>query len=1592
MDPVSDSDGENSLPLLSVDAIDTSSLRRGFGFLSSETKQRLRGEAGGTPFEEVYDSLCQYPPSSPERIVVQSSSPQKEQEQEHSIMELPALPTVHEQHQESSAGILNSPGAYGGQRSLRKRTFASRHPYIADQADYLGICTIDSINEMFSDHDDLVSVARVLNQLYLKRKKRYPDEERYKARNFYAHLGKSKAMALAGDPDAETMDIQDDPSSSQLNYVPENNSDDEEQDLIPYEGSEQHRAPPKVYDSASNTEEEYESGDEDYSIQETFKRPLEDATSNLKVYRSRKKAKRQEQPRKGLAVRKMGSSASKRNLAQEFEQFVDLGETAEEYTPNYPSYFQPQITSFQSDLSEMIRSESSSDYNSDSDTDLFSDSGIADTTKSSDVIEPPQTYLDDYALDGAAEEADHINHLFASGKRAKSRKTKPTQSRHNIQAPRQRKATNAGSSSHPRQRKSASTGITRPRTARPRGSSYGRLNTRKLSKPLTQTNRTNSSRPSKQYSKQGESATRKNQKQSVLSVDVDSESDKENNKENGKTKPKQKQSTFRNKNFLATTTFQVESSTRFVKEHPAGFAISPAFFNPSKASLFSDNLSASSTSILAYSEVKRIHSIGDGFIFFPHQDTVSFMLLGKSYVFGLFQQESSSSNLLRLLSHLRKLMSSVRVQLERSIRDEIKEAIRGLIKWLLILRQPIPKQSWHMLNSILDDFTKLQTKEVRKHQTYFYAQMLLTYYVGYKLEASIPNTSHGHLYSELEKFSTDFWSILFRTYDSTDLAATFTSESPNELSECLSTMYFIFSNHKDIWWPTVVEALQDLNPIMDSSFETMNTTYALASMCPMNRYNWAPFITILNSFQSSSSAEDHHNFIDVCELAHKNLNWPLDEKLVLTLYSSFAKRKFTNFDNETSVPTSIGVTMSRHDIPDDTVFERFLGFVHSYISELTERKEVKRLVTKLVASSQYHYQKGRKYQIMFINRLNLILLLFQISDVELRSPFSSLIDQIIKFKDMFIYSRAVDAFNTFVEVSERKNLEIPIAAFQAMLHSFCASYDRLQGMPSLLAKLIDCGLRVIDISKTPQSLRFFKAIDLAAIPDRLRGRVLDSFLSFAELLRVHKEYALASSDLIDSLTKSVVSFLSTQMNRLPVLDARQDALLENLIEKAIQIWIQFANANGSQNWNFMMLQKFSYLGNKASRDRFALYFCWVYLNQGEVSHSAIFEMDKLLCRALISSNLSKYSSLLFQSLNKVRGSLMSCRKIPAQSSVSAQAHKFQILTSVIQKVSVTSSMVPSEKTLMIADMVKELEIEFNTNYDNPHITEFLRRMINVMTTSCLSLLEDVEEFWSISEKLGFPSKRMQSLWAEATNEERISLLNIEFVNALKFEKDYAETFNKWINPKNAHILFALLEIYMVAASRHDLYWAHVSFIIRYIEFRLTQCTIDVVDRQYAKLLNVIRCIPAATFVSENSTYVMYQIEALSKATEIMIAAGYIYDGYSELDDHLFFRVDMIHHEMAEPKAEQASEVFTDIQLNQLKGSDAGPYLPPFEHSDEEYSQAIEALSVVLNEARLLVPKKMGTDPDDPPLVPGTNPGDQLFHVFNTATEDVDLTF
>lgn len=101
----------------------------------------------------------------------------------------------NEHHLQSYLNTTNSYITMSG-RSLRKRNFASTHPYLADQAHYLGLSDINYLNEIYEEnHQNLEDVVRYLNYNYIKLKGRYPKDEKYKSKSFYTIISRQSHIA-----------------------------------------------------------------------------------------------------------------------------------------------------------------------------------------------------------------------------------------------------------------------------------------------------------------------------------------------------------------------------------------------------------------------------------------------------------------------------------------------------------------------------------------------------------------------------------------------------------------------------------------------------------------------------------------------------------------------------------------------------------------------------------------------------------------------------------------------------------------------------------------------------------------------------------------------------------------------------------------------------------------------------------------------------------------------------------------------------------------------------------------------------------------------------------------------------------------------------------------------------------------------------------------------------------------------------------------------------------------------------------------------------------------------------------------------------
>lgn len=1518
---VSDSDGENSLPLLAPSAIDIPLLRQVYAILSTGTRIRLQREAAYSQFRGIYDNIFDEQPEEypqheePPHIEIPLTSQLQALLQADASLQEIQPPT---ENGTNEPPIENAPQPEteanqhawwtdaGSRRSLRKRTFASRHPYIADQADYLGICTTDSLNEMFSGDDDLPHVVKVLNQLYVRKKKRYPDEERYKAKNFYAHLGKSKSMALQGDPDAVSSDV--------LNKIESQNNDDDEQyeldnddnedneeELIPLEHFPQ-LAPPRIADLSSE-ESDIE------SIISTPSRPVV-------KHRRRKEL----HPRKGLAVKKKGPALHRHPANLDIRSFVDNQETTEEYRPNHlltqPSITpQPSITRFYLDLSTAVEV-SSLDYASDASEDLFSDQD-KENFPHPEPFTPSSTHIDDGYE--SAQEGDHINYLLAGARKSSHKKHHGTTRKEKLlRTPRSAPRSSGGT-----KRKYQST------HAQPKRRRLG-VSLKSSRTPMTR-KPTNHSVPAGKASAPKNS--RKEQKQSVFDFD-----------EAPKPVPKPRapeREPFRRNPFIATTAFEVESSTKFIRNKVSEYKSVNPFSFPLKSSLFGGELHQKQVSLLDLEDIGRIHSIGDGFMFFPHEDTVSFMLVGKHYTLALFQEQQAVHNVDMLLNQIRKLLRLPDYISNNLIRSEMMNAIKALIKWLLISRKPAGPSAWAILTKLLDDFSKLQTKQICQLRCIFHAYFLFLFYICYKLESAL---GQGSIlaFEDLNKFTIDFWTNLFQSFSPTEISDSFNPDaSLDEVSSSLCIIYFIFSTQHDIWWPQISEAVHDITPITNNKTDIFNTEYILASMVPKKHHNWSIFTSVLGLLPTSKSSDFHHAFVDITELVFQRLDWPLEEKLVLSLYASCAKKKFANFEDETAVPPAIGLVHTRADIPSSTIFERFLCLLYTYISELSHKKEVKRLISKLVASSQYHYQKGRRYQIMFVNRLNLILLLVQLCDVDLRNLFTNLVDQIQDSKDMFVYGRVVEALEIFLELATTRNQGLPHRAYQTLLEVFLANFDALFGVPALLKRLLGIVRRSFSLKN--DTLEILQRIDLKLIPDPLKKDVLSLIYDFGSR---YAEEGLNASKIV----RSNLAFLDSQMCRYP--DPHRNLQLETVIELSIDVWNLWAIIENTHNWNAMILQRFPYLGNKDLRDHFVLYFCLAYLRYGAVQHTTVSEMDRFLIKSLVMRNTSRYAFELLNVLRKSRGSLMASKKFPIpelQSSLQLESMRFQIISCTLHNMMLASTLAQNEKMIFTQELIITLQEEFRKFFHDNAFSDFTRRLLLLVGNVCEDVIEEVDQFWDLSDKLGFPSKRMHTAWVSASEEERLLIVHGEFLAALQYEKNYADTLDNWIRPENAHLLYSAIEIYFSAATKTEMHWAHVSFLLRYTEHKLSTFQLRLTDSMFKKLLQLLA--EMARFLDLGQTsYALYQIECSTCIAKIMSNAFWCFDGYQDIDECLEFLKETQENFEKTPE-DRITRVFSDIKLSQLKTPPGVGYNPPFEHTPEEYHRAKEQFYKQLEKMR-----------------------------------------
>lgn len=1547
MEYLSDSDPENSLPLLPYSAVDVELLSDFFAVASRDTRERLRRESTGTPLQRVFDTAAlsaEVRGADPFRIP--SSSPQKETYSDSldgqllDIGSRRALPTDpkapnNDEGLEKSLHSLNTLDApqlaastalpssdpnppksvipeenafARPSRSLRRRTFASMHPYIADQADYLEICSIDSMNEMFSAESDLAGVVKTLNNLYLRKKKRYPDEDRYNSANFYIHLSRSKVMALQGISDSQ---VHNTVSSSQLsdeNFAPEKNTAQADEEILssqlglsmpqspdflselnPNDSSsdeEDHnlRKTPRVAESVSGSSSESEStsssdsepeqmiriGGRYRKLSKILRGVLPESAKRLSMFQSKEPSKKRKTrakelvPRKGLAHRKFGSTSIQ--SAQLEDELKLLGESdAEEVrstpirraqshfplpTPTTPSARQRTYSP-----EPLITAESSSGDESDVGSDAFSEIGSPlfnvsrlETTSFEADIEP--LYLENTVSPKISRSTKKI-----PSRRITKRKN-PAKKRIASKLPKKHfdRSTLGGSQSG-NILKAFSTNVSAARNER------------------VELNKV------------------------VLT--------------NCKVKPKAQQLIgrftsldYKRAPTASTFVYEVESANRFVRKTSRTTTFNIHRFNPTKEALFANAELSIGSLLLCACDFLRSDFLSDGYNYFPGEDSVTFTLLKKRYTLGLYQMKESREQVYTLLSAFKYLLNKEETYLNDLTRNELSKAIIQLMKWLIISRDQPTDDTFSWMTQILNVFSKVQVKEVRRLQIPLHGQLLFVHSLLCKLQAAHHPDVDYDRQEDLQRYTLDYWLEFFLSFLADELRLSEGTPQVKIIYNSIHVVQLIFRKNVSAWWLSIVAALSDV--LSDSYSGLIDLLYVVCSQVPHTSHNWAPFLTVLTMMRRERVAEAHNHYIDACIVISQRLGWPLEEKVLISLYSSLAYRKFANFDDEEDVPPIIsGAIRSVADIPDSTVFERFLVMIYRYVAELDSEREVKRLISKILPSSALEFHKGRHMRIIFVNRINLILLLSQISTIDLSTQFSSTIALIADSQDQRAFDRAVDAISAYSEMSQLRHKPLPIDSMVMCMNSGAAN------TVSKTMKVIG-GYFQAEKSKIEGAcviLRVLNQFDLNFARDSEKAKIF-SLLMYA-MLEIRAITTPEVVKLTEEFQKRLLTFISGRMS-----DAATQKLdlIREVMELSIQLWNLTAQIIGNRHWNVMMFQKYLFMGNEALRDYFICLFALEFLQGNKTTRDDdILNIDKIFVRALCAPNLDHYILGLFTLLSKETRSMFQCsfRLGEITSLFALLANQLHILDAAIRTLYASTRIPVPEKTAFVVHLLDVLNLNYNKFYAIAGYPEMCKHIMDTIRSQGKSDIKEMSQFWVFADKLGYSSASRSTSWDSLSDEKKMAAYHCELEISLQYESNVLERMEGRFPEMEMGPFYTLLETYIMEMVVDQSYYAHISFVLTVILRRLNTFKAPLKDGSLMRLVRVIR-----NFAMVSNKQSALEAQCFSNCALIIDFVCLLYDGYREQEDIRLIAGEFFKRSESGPWA-PAIRQFPDISVKQL---------------------------------------------------------------------------
>ena len=1438
--------------------------------------------------------LAKIQPSNGSRINAQNSNNNAIKNQKSNTKD----DALNEEDNHNIRKYMSSFNSIPQRRGLRQRNFASTHPYMVDSIKYLGLTSVRYLNDLYAENQDIEPILKLLNHSYLKLKKKYPKDEKYKSKNFYTVLGESKRATtdqIHQDTDTQYQPDQDvNLTSSQLNSQFHDSQShrydihsqgydlgkyhDEESE---YESDDSIFTPKRrrhilIEDENSdsgysdNQRDNFMGSDSDtemLSEPETFVRvggkyikehsvlrgTLPESAKRLAFYKnglqSNKRKHIIQKPtvkeiRKGLARKKR--STVKTKFKETFDDLIDDNPQVlvDVYNGEDDLDNMPALDTF-GILSDSVSGESDnesvpSDFGEFPSLQQNRNLSTLTSLSSSEpetISNEGQEYLSDES--DLVIEVDIIDRMLAN---TNSNLVKPDQEqgkRYRRQETHSKKTySKTGSFSRAtvahKRRKNGKSGTTTPHP-----STYGKLklkiikNTGKV--PLEK----KSTKLKKNSDPRGQNVHNREMLKSnyvFLRNPVQSNIQFEAEKEDYRQKSYKK---------LFQKFNQILKHTRF----PSNYVLSKI-------------------------DISKICSLNQGKSYVLMQDSVIVNLLDQVFTLTSVNRYESEISCEKLLSLIVKLLKDSSTSRGEKLMSEIYPGVSGLLQWFLIIQQPALEKIWRLLRIAISTLSECKDTIAGSNFVEIYPYFMLLNFILLTLHKIHSIEDREDTLDELyEQTCINYWLIFFKFFDFTNIEKVVGGVSHG--SESFLIAQQLLSIENKVW-----SLLDSAIPRMDIPAESLlENVVSLVLITSSKSYNWNCFCTIYAGIKNQEDSFIYDRFIDAVEFLNGRFGWPIDERIILQLHSTVTSNKFGNFLDEWADPDIIDVIRTRNDIPTTSFFERFMKLLYGYISDIDPDTDKKRLSMKLFPSSHYKYEPDRKHFVMFVNRMNYILLLSQIFKEDMKNQFQKLVKSVRGLNDKNMMETAVRALSLYTEIAQQKGNSIPSESFGILFNEMFSSYLHIPRFRNLWKMLLKA------FENLPDEIAVFNIfLSLEDLPDKFAPEILRVVLNFLE----------KSSDISVSLNQSVINQLEDNIHNILHRQMSKDlperasdlAKSEQTIHLEIKVWIRLTSMSSSSNWEKLVLQKLPYIGNSQLREKFMLYFfnsVLLFTNLDTCKDVVI----TLILRNLVSFSLSPYLPEILNKLSKRNDNIVHFDKrwVPDMiiTSINISGFRYNIISNILENISKDSKLHEATKTNFLNELFKNLNSEFDKKFSITWFREFCKKVLIEANKLFPKLVSVSEIFQVLANKLGILKEELdERSWSLKPLKQKLTEIHMNLTNALIFNNSECIVIRR-LNNANIEVLYHLVSVYMKAICLgHSDKWKNVFYLLNFYDTQLQSYKFRVDVPNFPNFLRMLVQIPFTPDKKRLKIDKFYRLKSLISVLHIFEISLVLFSGYKDI--------------------------------------------------------------------------------------------------------------